>query len=136
VVAMLWVLAMGVAHAQSYGYPVTNLSVYSSWLDLSKIGPQPITGNGMDGDYYVATTGSDSNPGTFSQPFKTINKAASVASPGDKIYVRGGTYYGGVRISGLHGTASNPIIFSAFPGEEVIIDGHDDYLPSNNSNYI
>jgi hypothetical protein len=41
---------------------------------------------------YVATNGSDLNPGTIDQPFATIAKAISVAVPGDTIYVRGGEY--------------------------------------------
>lgn len=41
---------------------------------------------------YVATNGSDLNPGTFAQPFATITKAIVVAASGDTIYVRGGVY--------------------------------------------
>lgn len=42
--------------------------------------------------YYVATNGSDSNAGTLAAPFKSITKAESVASSGDTVSVRGGTY--------------------------------------------
>ncbi|MFT3867867.1 MAG: DUF1565 domain-containing protein [Nibricoccus sp.] len=42
--------------------------------------------------WYVATTGSDSNAGTSSAPFKSITKAQSAAASGDTVYVRGGTY--------------------------------------------
>ena len=42
--------------------------------------------------YYVATTGSNSNPGTAAQPFKTIQHAADVVVPGDVVVVRAGTY--------------------------------------------
>ncbi|HVU33666.1 MAG TPA: DUF1565 domain-containing protein [Opitutaceae bacterium] len=42
--------------------------------------------------YYVSPSGSDSNPGTLSSPFKSITKAQSVASSGDTVYLRGGTY--------------------------------------------
>ncbi len=42
--------------------------------------------------YYVATNGSDSNPGTQASPFKSITKATSVAVSGDTVSVRGGTY--------------------------------------------
>ncbi len=31
--------------------------------------------------WYVATTGNDSNPGTFAQPWKTIQKADDNATP-------------------------------------------------------
>lgn len=39
--------------------------------------------------YYVSTTGSDSNPGTKSKPFKSLMKAQSAASSGDTVYIRG-----------------------------------------------
>lgn len=43
---------------------------------------------------YVATTGSDSNPGTYSAPFRTLQKAATVASAGVTVHVAPGTYNG------------------------------------------
>jgi hypothetical protein len=85
------------------------------------------------GDYYVATTGSDSNPGTYDEPFLTIQHAVGLLSAGDTLYVRGGTYaptstsgngsYSAVYISSLTGTALNPICIFAYPGEEPIISG-------------
>jgi hypothetical protein len=45
---------------------------------------------------YVATTGSDSNPGTSTQPLKTILKASQLAQPGTVVYVAPGTYSGGL----------------------------------------
>ena len=42
--------------------------------------------------YYVATNGSDANPGTDALPFRTIQKAADVVSPGDTVIVKDGTY--------------------------------------------
>jgi len=53
-------------------------------------------------NYYVATTGNDSNSGTLSSPFKTLSKAISVASAGDYIYLRGGT----------HNVTSSPIVIT------------------------
>ena len=43
-------------------------------------------------DFYVATTGNDASPGTLAQPFASISQAQAAASPGDTIYIRGGTY--------------------------------------------
>lgn len=54
---------------------------------------------------YVATTGSDSNPGTKTAPFKTITKAAAVAKPGTTVFVAPGTYSGGF-VTSTSGTAS------------------------------
>ncbi|MGL1884987.1 MAG: T9SS type A sorting domain-containing protein [Reichenbachiella sp.] len=49
--------------------------------------------NALATDYYVATSGSDSNSGTSTgSPFKTIQKAISEVSAGDYIYLRGGTH--------------------------------------------
>ncbi|MDH7515155.1 MAG: right-handed parallel beta-helix repeat-containing protein [Bacteroidota bacterium] len=42
--------------------------------------------------WYVSPSGNDANPGTQAQPFKTINKAISVASAGDEIVIAAGTY--------------------------------------------
>ena len=91
--------------------------------------------------YYVATNGDDSNPGTEAQPFRTINRGASVLSPGDTLYVRGGTYHEQVVIP-HSGTASNPITVSAYPGENPVIDGQDnipgdwEYLVRLTGDYI
>ena len=43
---------------------------------------------------YVATTGSDANPGTQSLPWRSITKALTAAVPGDRVLVRAGTYSG------------------------------------------
>jgi hypothetical protein len=51
------------------------------------------TGSGSGtGTLYVATTGSDSNPGTSMSPLATIQRAVDLAGPGATIIVRDGTY--------------------------------------------
>jgi hypothetical protein len=42
--------------------------------------------------YYVSANGSDSSPGTKEYPFLTIQKAQSLAAPGDTVLIRGGIY--------------------------------------------
>lgn len=74
-------------------------------------------------DYYVATDGSDSNAGTLLAPFATIQHAATVLSPGDTCYIRGGSYYQNTVIDGLHGTSSLPITFTNYSNETVTFDG-------------
>ncbi len=49
--------------------------------------------------WHVATTGSDSQPGTAGQPFRTWQQAIDRAAPGDTILVRPGVY----RVSGRQG---------------------------------
>ena len=58
--------------------------------------------------YYVSLTGSDSNPGTVSAPFKTFTKAASTLVAGDVLQVMAGTYTDTLTLA-TSGTASAPI---------------------------
>jgi hypothetical protein len=44
------------------------------------------------GNYYVATTGSDSNDGSASHPWATIQHASDQAQPGWVIHIEAGTY--------------------------------------------
>jgi hypothetical protein len=43
-------------------------------------------------NYYVSPGGNDNNSGTIATPFASITKAQAVASSGDTVYLRGGTY--------------------------------------------
>jgi hypothetical protein len=71
----------------------------------------------------VAKTGSDSAVGSHSRPYLTVNKAASIAQPGDIVIVGVGTYREWVKpVRG--GTGENKrIIYRAAPGEKVVIKG-------------
>lgn len=83
--------------------------------------------------YYVSPSGSDSNPGTIGQPFFTLNKAWSVVSAGDIIYMRGGTYrYNntGSSLTGKSGTSGNLISILAYPGEKPIINYNNETFTS------
>ena len=79
--------------------------------------------------FYVSVSGSDSNPGSQSQPWRSIQKAAKSLVAGDTVYVRGGVYNESVRISNS-GTQSQPIRFLAYPGETPVIDGNNYQLPT------
>jgi hypothetical protein len=70
--------------------------------------------------YYVATTGSDSNPGTLSSPWRTIQKAFNTLQPGELALVRGGTYTQSV-VMQRAGTAAEPITVQSYPGERAVI---------------
>ncbi len=82
---------------------------------------------GLIGDYYVATYGSDSNAGTSSAPWLTIQKAADTVTAGKKVIVRSGTYVERVNIT-TSGTVSSPIIFRADKSlGDVVVDGSGHY---------
>jgi parallel beta-helix repeat protein len=44
--------------------------------------------------YYVAPSGSDSNPGSATQPFRQIRRAITLVQPGDTVRVADGSYLG------------------------------------------
>jgi hypothetical protein len=73
-------------------------------------------------EYYVSPSGSDTNPGTLAQPWKTLNYAVSKLKSGDTLYARGGIYAERVTVS-KSGTASSPITITNYSGESPIIDG-------------
>lgn len=107
-------------------------------------------------NYYVsANNGSDSNNGSETTPFQTINRAISFVNPGGTIFVMNGTYqnngYGTVDTatntnmnnnhvvtinkSGLEGAY---ITLKNYPGHSPLIqfDGRGGIVISNNMNYI
>jgi hypothetical protein len=72
--------------------------------------------------YYVATTGSNSNPGTRTAPWRTIQHAADTARAGSTVNVRGGIYEELVSIH-VSGNASDGFItFRSYPGETAVLD--------------
>jgi hypothetical protein len=82
--------------------------------------------------FYVATnTGSDANPGTITQPWKTIQKAMDALQPGQKAYVRAGLYLTGGTFGttgdrwvwSANCTASAPCSVLAYPGERPVLHG-------------
>jgi len=70
-------------------------------------------------DYYVTTNGSDANPGTLTQPWKTVQKAADTAEPD----VREGVYNGQVTINVSGSDTGGYIIFRNYEGETPVLDG-------------
>lgn len=75
-------------------------------------------------NYYVSTAGDDSNPGTLSQPFRTIQKGInSLGGVGDALYLRSGRYnVGALTVSNKRGTASDKILISGYESERPILD--------------
>lgn len=75
------------------------------------------------GVYVVAPRGSDRGPGTPEHPWASLEHAARVAGPGDRVLVRGGTYYLRSTVRPRRsGTPDAWIVFAAQPGEEVVLD--------------
>lgn len=71
--------------------------------------------------YYVAVSGSNSNPGTETKPWRTVAYAVTTMAAGDTTYVRGGTYDEGLIRFKVSGTPSAPIKLLNYPGESPTI---------------
>jgi hypothetical protein len=81
-------------------------------------------GNLSAAEYYVATNGDDSGAGTIVDPFRTIQKAASIMVAGDTCYIRQGVYRETVTPANS-GAEGAPITFTAYNAESVTISGAD-----------
>ncbi|MBN1773567.1 MAG: right-handed parallel beta-helix repeat-containing protein [Deltaproteobacteria bacterium] len=83
-------------------------------------------GTARGAPYYAAPTGSGSDC-TLDRPC-SLDTGVGRLSPGDTLFLRGGTYRQTVWI-GTSGTGSAPIEIAGYPGETAVIDG-DDALPA------
>jgi len=81
-------------------------------------------------NYYVATNGLDSNPGTLAAPFLTLEGARNtirsngLPAGGVTVWLRGGTYFRTntfVLTSLDSGTALAPVVYQGYPGETPVI---------------
>jgi len=73
--------------------------------------------------YHVAIDGSDTADGSASAPFRTINRAAQAAFPGDTVRVHEGTYREWVKPVRGGIDDARRITFEAADGEKVTIKG-------------
>src|SRR3989338_4902008 len=80
--------------------------------------PTPTT---CTGNYYVSTTGADTNSGTAASPFRTITKAADSVAAGQTVCVRAGTYNEEVKMK-TSGTSSARITFVGENAQTTIVD--------------
>ena len=81
---------------------------------------------------YISPNGDNNHNGSMSSPLATLQKATSLAKPGDSIFIRGGFYQ--IRepqhIS-CKGKSSQQILIMPYQGEEVVFDALDLHTPVN-----
>src|SRR5262245_15641949 len=86
-------------------------------------------------DFFVATSGSDDNPGTSKKPFATLARARDAVrrlrTEGERkadvtVLIRGGTFTLNESVTfgaDDSGTADRRIVYAAYPGEKPIFSG-------------
>jgi hypothetical protein len=74
-------------------------------------------------NYYVSLSGNDSNPGTITSPFKTIQKACNSIASGDTINIMKGTYNEMVAIYKGGDSLKGYVTIRNFQNDTVIVDG-------------
>jgi hypothetical protein len=84
---------------------------------------QPLT---FSKTYYVdnqSARANDSGPGTRDRPFRTINQAAQVLQPGERVVIAAGTYREWVRPVRGGSSPTQMISYEAAPGAAVFLKG-------------
>ena len=106
---------------------VSPWGILQALIAVILMGTLAVNGQARAATYYVATTGSDSNPGTSAQPFRTITYAYSRVVAGDLVLVQPGTYTDYQSAWGLYlnknGTSGSPITLQSVVRGGAIIDG-------------
>lgn len=74
-------------------------------------------------NYYVSKNGSDSNAGTETSPWLTIQKAANTVKAGSTVNIMNGVYSEKININASGNATDGFITFQSMAGNTVVIDG-------------
>jgi hypothetical protein len=93
--------------------------------------------------FYVSRMGSDTNSGTQTAPWRTVQHAADTVRAGSTVNVRGGVYEELVSINVSGNATDGSITFRSYPGETAILDaehftpsGRQGVLTIHNQSYV
>lgn len=93
--------------------------------------------------FYVSTNGNDSNPGTQTAPWRTVQHAADTVRAGSTLNVRGGVYEELVSIKASGNATDGYITLRSYPGEKAVLDaehiapnGRSGVLTIHNQSYV
>jgi hypothetical protein len=118
------------------GAPSTLLSWGITWLITVSLLVTPSTVWATD--YYIDqnhASASDQNPGTLTQPWRTITKANQTLVGGDTVYIRAGTYTSYIAPANS-GTSANRITYTNYASDVVNISGTPYAVYLNRKSYI
>ncbi|MGC6430611.1 MAG: T9SS type A sorting domain-containing protein [Jejuia sp.] len=95
---------------------------WSGTIDLDNIKVVEIE---RQSEYYVSNSGDDSNEGTMTSPFASLNKISNITLfPGDKVYFNRGDRFDGHFVINGSGEEGNPVIITSYgTGDQPIISG-------------
>ncbi len=99
------------SHSRFLLVAVSFLALLSTASARRAVAAAPVT-------LFVGPNGNDSNPGTITQPYLTIQRCATAVSAGSTCMVRAGTYHETV-------TPNSGVTITSFNGESVTVDGAD-----------
>ncbi|MCE5276587.1 MAG: tandem-95 repeat protein [Planctomycetaceae bacterium] len=129
----------GVASSKGPDADDTDASVYTWQQGVAKYGTFNAFLSHLGYDptriIYVSKTGSNTTGviGDMNKPFASFSAVS--LKPGDMVIYRGGTY-GSFNDNSVDGTASNPIVFMAMPGEKVVFSSTGDAMGVDGSYVI
>ncbi|WP_112263125.1 RICIN domain-containing protein [Lentzea terrae] len=99
---------------------------------LLLVGPAQSAAAAVQATFYVSPSGNDTNAGTITSPFRTVQRARDVVRTvnatmtGDiQVYLRGGNYPVTSMIEfapGDSGTNGHRVLYSAYPGETPVLN--------------
>src|SRR5262249_58040466 len=107
-------------------------------LALLVVAPMAAAEPPVKADFFVATDGSDENPGTAARPFATLARARDAVrklkadgppTAAVTVLIRGGTYpLKDPLVFGPEdsGTQEHPVLYAAYPGETPVLSGGED----------
>ncbi len=87
----------------------------------------------ISGTFYVAVTGDNNNPGTETEPWRTIQYAADTVGPGSTVFVRSGVYEEAVTINVSGSEAGGWVTFQSYVGETAVLDATTLTVPNADS---
>lgn len=146
-------------NSNSFSYAPQSYDVGTHYLLVSQTLPGAVNSNSCwavrvcltlptsGANYYVASSGADTNPGTLSAPFLTLERARNVIrtngvpAGGVTVWLRGGTYYRTNTFALTNsdsGKLNSPVVYRGYPGETAVISGGKStaaasWLPLNSS---
>lgn len=102
-----------------------------AWWSTQTLIPGRAVSTSPGSVYFVALNGDDSYPGTESQPWRTLQKAADTLTSGETVYFRAGSYQERIIPKNSGGDGDHYITYASYPGEIAVIDGEGIGVPED-----